>query len=274
MLKHIVVAEVIEHLKRKDKSFTYIDTHAGSALYDFESSEASRLKEYESGIGRLALRDWPELSVYLDLLDSLNARMGGSAESRRFYPGSPLIAASLMRSRDQGKLFELHPQEFGALQQNLGNDRRFTLSQKDGLAGLLAQLPPVSRRGFVLIDPSYEVKADYEAVVVSLCKAHRKFATGIYALWYPVVDRRRIDLLVSRLCSSGIRNIQRFELGITQDCTDPLQLNTGMTSAGMIVINPPWGLYQTMMDVLPRLAEFVSSTPGESCFKVEVLVGE
>ena len=129
-------------------------------------------------------------------------------------------------------------------------------------------LPPTSRRGLVLIDPSYEVKSDYELVVECLLAACRKFSHGIYALWYPVVERRRIDELEARIAGSGIRNVQRFELGIAPDSAA-----RGMTAAGMLVVNPPWKLLEKMAGLLPRLAPALA-VEGAGSYKCEVLAGE
>ena len=134
--------------------------------------------------------------------------------------------------------------------------------------GLAALLPPTSRRGLILIDPSYEIKSEYEIVVDRLIQLHKKFSYGIFALWYPVVDRRRIERIEKKLITSDIRNIQRFELGIADDTAE-----RGMTSSGIIVINPPWQLYEKMSLLLPKLARQITS--GErAVYKCDVLCSE
>jgi 23S rRNA (adenine2030-N6)-methyltransferase len=138
---------------------------------------------------------------------------------------------------------------------------------EDGLKGLQSLLPPVSRRALVLIDPSYEVKTEYDQVVTALADAYRRFATGTYALWYPVVDRSRIDRLQTKLIKTGIKHILRFELAVAPDSNE-----RGMTAAGMLVINPPWTLFDKMAAVLPRLAQQVGG--NESFYHCEVLVPE
>ncbi|MEX0614623.1 MAG: 23S rRNA (adenine(2030)-N(6))-methyltransferase RlmJ, partial [Methylophaga sp.] len=139
---------------------------------------------------------------------------------------------------------------------------------EDGLSGLLRLLPPVSRRGLVLIDPSYEIKSDYDLVAKTVIEAHKKFATGTYAIWYPVVERSRIIRLEKQLIKSSIRNIQRFELGITADSDA-----SGMTASGMMLINPPWQLMATMQTVLPKLSKALALDTG-AFFKADVLVAQ
>lgn len=163
-------------------------------------------------------------------------------------------------------MFELHPADFEILQGNVAGDRRVKVAQEDGFQGLLRLLPPLSRRALVLIDPAFEVKDDFLQVVKTCTRAWKKFATGIYVVWYPVVDRERIDELESRFANSGIRNIQRFELGLTADTAA-----RGLTAAGMIVINPPWTLMDKMTTLLPRLLEVLRKDAG-GFFKADTLV--
>ena len=263
VIKHIVIVEVIEYLSLKDKAFEYIDTHAGAGLFHLESEHATKLQEYSNGIARLRPQDWPELASYLCCISSFNT--DGSLE---YYPGSPVIAQQLLRSHDKAWLYELHPADFELLQNNIGHDRRIRLRQEDGFKGLLGLLPPLSRRGLVLIDPPYEMKTDYDTVFRTVKLAHKKFASGTYAIWYPVVDRRRIDQLLDDFINSGIKNIQRFELGLTADSAE-----RGMTGSGMIVINPPWTLMAKMSQLLPRLVDKLGEDDGAS-YTCDVLVDE
>lgn len=263
VLKHIVLVEILEYLTRKDKAFTYIDTHSGAGLYNLNSEHATKRAEWKDGIAKLRPDRWPELVNYLDAVLAHNPQ-----ETIDFYPGSPLFAQQRMRSQDQAHLFELHSSDFPLLKQAIGPDNRFQINNLDGYKGLLKLLPPTSRRGLILIDPSYEVKSDYETVVSIIRQAHRRFANGIYALWYPVVQRERIDLLETQLQKSGIRNIQQFELGLATDSDQH-----GMTASGMLVINPPWILKDKMDQLLPKLVEILDRETG-AFYKSEVLVGE
>lgn len=263
VLKHIVLVEILQHFAKKQKAFEYIDTHAGAGLYHLASVQAEKLREYRNGIGRLSVADWPELADYLSVIAAVNPDQGLT-----YYPGSPVIAQHFMRPQDRSWLYELHPQDAELLLQNMNKDRRVRVMHEDGLKGLLSLLPPVSRRGVVLVDPSYEIKSDYDAVVQTIVRAYAKFATGCYAIWYPVVERSRISRLETQFINSGIKNIQRFELGVTADSAQ-----RGMTASGMIVINPPWQLMATMNSLLPKLVSTLSDDAA-AYYKCDILVAE
>jgi 23S rRNA (adenine2030-N6)-methyltransferase len=263
VLKHIVVVEILEHLSKKDKAFEYIDSHAGAGLYSLQSEHAVKLQEYTNGIGKLKAEDWPELARYFEIISVFNK--SGTLD---YYPGSPMFAKHYLRGQDKAWCFELHPADFDLLELNLGSSTRIRLKQEDGFKGMLALLPPLSRRGLILIDPSYEMKTDYRQVFDSVALAHKKFSTGIYAIWYPVVDRHRIIQLQKKFIASGIKNIQCFELGVTADSD-----GRGMTAAGMMVINPPWMLRQKMSQLLPRLVT-VLGEDATAFSRCDVLVSE
>lgn len=262
VIKHIVIIEILAHLTKKDRPFDYIDTHAGAGLYDLSSAYTSKLQEYTEGVGKLKAEEWPELARYFEILRKYNA-----AGELSHYPGSPMIALDFLRAKDRAWLFELHPADTELLVQNIANDRRIKVMREDGYKGLLALLPPTTRRGLVLIDPPYEVKSDYDQVVDTVIKAYKKFATGTYAIWYPVVERKRIERMEIRLKESGIKKIQRFEMAIAEDSR-----GKGMSAAGMIVINPPWMLMDRMSQLLPKLVDVLG---GEGAFyQCDEWVGE
>ena len=154
-----------------------------------------------------------------------------------------------LRRRDRLTLFELHPTDFHALETFAGRDSRISVAREDGFDACVGVLPPAERRGLVMIDPSYEIKTDYRRVVDTLVQAHRRFQTGVHAVWYPVIDRRRANTLERAVENTGIRRVHLFELGARPDAT-----GTGMTASGMIVVNPPWTLRQEMAEALPWLA--------------------
>ncbi len=263
VLKHIVIIEIFEHLLKKDSPFEYIDTHSGAGLYNLHSEYAEKRKEYSKGIAKLKSKAWPELCSYFKVLAKHNPE-----DELNDYPGSPLIAMEYLRNKDRGWFYELHSKDVEILKQNTANNKRIKVMFQDGFVGLLSLLPPASRRGLVLIDPSYEIKTDYERVFEVIVKAYKKSATCIYALWYPVVDRNYINQLEKKFINSGIKKIQRFELGISADLR-----NSGMTASGMIVINPPWQLRGKMSRLLPRLVETLGESKG-AFFKCDELVGE
>jgi len=263
VLKHIVVAETLAYLAIKDKPFAYIDTHAGAGVYSLASEQARKTGEYHNGVARLNRSDWPELVPYFSVIDKYN-RAGALNQ----YPGSPAFALHYLRAQDRAWLFELHGSDYPLLRKLVGKHKRVTVENSDGLAGLQALVPPISRRALILVDPSYEVKTEYQQVVDAVIAAHRKFATGVYAIWYPVVDRRQADWLEQKFRKSAIGNIQVFELGIKADSEAH-----GMTSSCMLVINPPWQLKDKMTELLPRLATALDES-GEAFSRVEVLSPE
>lgn len=263
LIKHIVLVEILEHLIQKETPFEYIDTHAGAGLYSLNSADSQKLQEYTNGISKLELNDFPELARYFETIYSVN-----NSKILDYYPGSPAIAKFFLRPQDKAWLFELHPKDYELLYKNMSNNRNIRVRCENGFDGLKALVPPTSRRGLVLIDPSYEIKSEYDLVVNRTIDAYKKFSHGIYAIWYPVVDRQNIEQLERKIIKSGIRNIQRFELGIAADTTE-----RGMTSSGMIVINPPWKLFSKMSALLPKLAQQLCEE-NSNLFKCEIMSAE
>ncbi|AXF78546.1 23S rRNA (adenine(2030)-N(6))-methyltransferase RlmJ [Erwinia tracheiphila] len=245
VLKHTVQSLIIDALNEKEKPYLYLDTHAGAGRYQLSGEHAERTGEYLDGIARIWQQaDLPtELSSYLSCIKALNR--GGKL---RYYPGSPLIARHLLRAADKLSLTELHPSDYPLLRNEFLKDERARTERADGYLQLKSKLPPPSRRGFALIDPSYEIKSDYPAVVKGIQAGYKRFGTGIYALWYPVVLRQQIKRLFADLEATGIRRILQIELAVLPDSD-----HRGMTASGMVVINPPWKLEQQMKNVLPWL---------------------
>lgn len=265
VLKHSVYLHLLDYLTRKDTPLRIIDTHAGAGAYSLTGNQPLKNREYDTGIGLLWNQpELPELLAnYVHAVRSFNPD-----NQLRFYPGSPLLTQMLLRPQDRVFLHELHGTDCRLLNKSIGPDRRIKVIEEDGLQGMQGLLPPPDRRALTLIDPSYEIKSDYQQVVRQLINAHKRFATGTYALWYPVVRRQRIDELEHALQKSGIRNIQLFELAIAPD-----SLEHGMTATGMIIINPPWTLWSAMESVLPWLADNLSPT-HEGFFRQVQLVDE
>ena len=248
VLKHIVLMLIIENLQLKEKGFYYLDTHAGVGRYRLFGENAEKTAEFEEGIARLWERDDlpPEVKRYVDQIKRLN--YGGKA--LRYYAGSPLIAAQLLRPQDRALLTELHPSDFPLLRNNFKEYANVVTKRDDGFQQLKATLPPKERRGLVLIDPPYELKEDYDLVVKAVEEGYKRFATGIYAVWYPVVLRQQTKRIVRGLERSGIRKILQIELAVRPDSDQ-----RGMTASGMIVVNPPWQLETQMKLILPYLTE-------------------
>jgi 23S rRNA (adenine2030-N6)-methyltransferase len=187
VLKHFIEVQLLRYLAQKDKPFWYIDTHAGAGCYELESGYAAQNEEYKSGIARLWARDDlpAPLADYVALVKRINPD-----GQMKLYPGSPLVALELLREQDRMRLFELHPTDHEILQQNFaGHGTQVLMQEADGFGALKALLPPPPRRALVLIDPSYEDKQDYRRVVEALREGLKRFANGIYAVWYPQLQR-------------------------------------------------------------------------------------
>lgn len=265
VLKHTVLVHMLEYMIQKDKPLRIIDTHAGAGVYKLNGPQAQKNREFDNGISQLwASKEQPAaIARLMALVRTMND--GGQLQ---LYPGSPLIAQTLMRSIDRLYLHELHPSDFQFLRDCMRDDRRTKVEREDGFASLQALLPPPDRRALVLIDPSYEVKNDYQHVIKQLLQAHKRFPTGTYAIWYPVVLRQRIDEMELALKKSGIKNIQLMEFGLQADNPE-----YGMTSSGMIVINPPWTLWGAMEEALPWLVDTLGDKDS-SFYRLEQLVPE
>lgn len=263
VLKHITLVLTLEYYKTKDKPFVYIDTHAGSGLYQL-NDHAQRNREFSSGIQTLwqATQLPDSLQPYLALIKQINPNA-----VLKQYPGSPWLAAQCLRAQDSLRLFELHPNDFLTLEKLFANDKSTQVRKQDGLQGLIGLVPPLQRRAVVLIDPSYEIKSDYTAVIETLAKAHKRFATGTYLLWYPVVERQRVTQMLKAIVKAAIPNVLQLEFCPTAD-----SVGLGMTGSGMLVINPPWKLAQQMQVILPHLAKHMANNRGH--FSVQQITPE
>ncbi|EKO3414142.1 23S rRNA (adenine(2030)-N(6))-methyltransferase RlmJ [Vibrio fluvialis] len=264
VVKHIVQSLILSALQQKDKPFVYHDTHSGVGRYDLTHEWSEKTGEYKQGIARL----WQQTEVpedihsYLDAIKALN-----DDGELRYYPGSPRVARAHLRSHDRMVLTELHPSDYPLLEQEFHRDRQVAIFKEDGFARLKGSLPPKERRGLVLIDPPYELAKEYRDVVQAIAQSYKRWATGIYAIWYPVVNRCDIEDMIEGLQGLGIRKILQIELGVSPDTNE-----RGMTASGMIVINPPWKLESQMQSILPFLKEAIAPATGH--YKVEWIVPE
>lgn len=260
VLKHVVLVHLLRHLASKETPFWVIDAHAGAGTYALEGEWASKRREYVDGIGRLWGREDapPAVADFLAVVRAMNP------DGRlRHYPGSPFIALHHLRDKDRLRLFEFHANESLALARNVAAigrhaTRRTIIDAADGFAGIQALLPPPPRRALILIDPSYEDKRDYARVVAALRDALGRFATGCYAIWYPVVQRRDPAEMVRKLRRiPGLRWLHA-SLSVRAASPDGLGLNGG----GMFVVNPPWTLEAALRECLPWLVAALRQDAG------------
>jgi 23S rRNA (adenine2030-N6)-methyltransferase len=212
VFKHAVLCRVLAHLRAKPAAFRVIDTHAGAGLYDLAGPEASRSGEWRQGIARLLDASIaPDirmlLAPYLDAVKALNA--GGRLT---IYPGSPALVRAWLRAQDRLVACELEPNTAAVLTRNLRGDRRVRVVAIDGWTALTAYVPPKERRGLVLVDPPFEQPDEFTRLADRLALAHRKWATGLYVLWYPIKDRRACESFGRQLARSSIGKILRAEL--------------------------------------------------------------
>jgi 23S rRNA (adenine2030-N6)-methyltransferase len=276
VLKHICQMLLINKLKSKDKGFCYFDTHSGAGVYQLNSEEALKTKEFKHGIDRLTGHSSQNkaMSDYLSLV----------AVYKNFnqYPGSPEIAKSMLRPQDQMILMEWHNQEILNLKSNLGG-KNIAIHHRDGYEGLLALTPPNMQRGMVLIDPSYEVASEYQQVVDTVITAHKRWNSAIYAIWYPLISDRKAsntsfessdskkgksEAMLESLTQHPFKNMLKIELCVT----DGSELG-GMYGSGMLIINAPWQLDKQIAKSLQELTPLMAQNDSAS-FSVDWLIEE
>jgi 23S rRNA (adenine2030-N6)-methyltransferase len=253
VLKHFIEVQLLRYLAQKDKPFWYIDTHAGAGCYALDTGYAAQNAEYESGIARLWVRnDLPvSLAEYVALVKRINPD-----GQLKLYPGSPLVALELLREQDRMRLFELHPSDSEILQQNfsketVGHGAQVLIRTTDGFGALKALLPPPPRRALVLIDPPYEDKQDYQRVVSALRDGLKRFANGIYAVWYPQLQRAEARQLPEQLKQLPVKSWLHVALCVQAPSEDGF----GMRGSGIFILNPPWLLQGMLREVMPYLVK-------------------
>ena len=256
VMKHVTLTRLIEYLKLKPAAFRVIDTHAGIGRYSLTGDEARRSPEWMDGIGKLLKAKLPEraaelLAPYLAAVESENQN-GTLAR----YPGSPLLARKLFRPQDRLSALELHPADYRKLRDLFEGDVQVRVTELDGWLALNAYVPPKEKRGLVLIDPPFEDAGEWERLGDGLRKAHRKWATGLYALWYPLKEPREVNGFVADLKATGITRMLRAELTI-----GPAVAGT-LYGSGLILVNPPFTLEAELNIILPALAKVLAERGG------------
>lgn len=272
VLKHAVLVRILAHLGEKAVPFRVIDTHAGAGLYDLAAEPATRTGEWRGGIGRLIDANLPDdvralLAPYLAVVRAANP--GGGL---RRYPGSPLIALGLMRPQDRLVACELEPGAAAALAAHLRRDQRARALEIDGWVALNAYVPPKERRGVVLIDPPYEEKNEFARLAEALAAARRKWATGIFLLWYPIKEGSGPGRLAAALRRGGVAGIAPKVLRVEIEWMP--EASGRLSGAGLIVVNPPWRLAEELQQrLLPTLLS-VLGRPAVGGAKVDWLAGQ
>ncbi len=259
VIKHIALTRLLNYLTMKDKPLFYLETHAGKGLYDLKNKQAEKTGEYKQGINLI----WsdkkklpPVFKDYLKVISQLNP-----TQDLRHYPGSPYLAMNQLRPQDRMYFCELHPGEFEALDELPHFNKKVHASNTDGIAAMRALLPPPEKRGLVFIDPSFELKEEYKDIPAAIKQAFTHFSSGVFCLWYPVVNRRLADKLVRNMKDIKIKGALRIEFNLTLAPMD------GLSGTGLWVINPPYTFAEEMKSVLDILRTYFN--PGVSSYIIE-----
>lgn len=268
VVKHVTIVRIVEYLKRKDKPFRVIDTHAGAGVHDLTSTQARKTGEWRDGIARLLHREMPEdvaalLAPYLDVIKRWNTGEGLST-----YPGSPAVVRHLLRGRDRLTAIEKHKQAAFALKTRFTGDFQTRIIELDGWLALGAHLPPKERRGLVLVDPPYEIDDEFGRILDGLRKAHARWPGGIFAFWYPVKDLEAVDRFRQDLAALGIPRI----LDVVLTVRAPLHYPR-FDGTGLVIVNPPHTLPDEMSVILPFLRDVLRQDDGAD-WSVRWLAGE
>lgn len=251
VLKHYVLSVVLAHTVHKDKPFWYIDTHAGAGMYSLSEGYATQNAEFEEGISKLlTAKDLPEsLTDYVTLIQSFNAG------KLTLYPGSPMVAEHYLRADDRMRLFELHPNDYKLLAENFsGYGKQVKVEMQNGFSGIKACLPPPTRRAVVLIDPPYEDKQDYQHVIDMMKDSLKRFSTGTYIIWYPILQRPEPEEMIENLLQLDMSDW----LHVSMNIHAPSNEGFGMHGSGLFIINPPWTLPKTLTESMPVLTKLLA----------------
>lgn len=270
VVKHIILTRVLTYFKRKDAPFFVMDTHAGVGRYDLKSVEAQKTREAETGIARLmkALPDAPKevrelCEPFITLVNDMNEG------KLQHYPGSPMVAQSLIRRTDRLSLVELHPEDFDTLTENFNWAANTKTHHLDAWQAMKAQLPPNEKRGLILVDPPFEDRDEFNAILRALYDAQKRFSKGTYMLWYPIKDLQMI--------ASFSRVLSGMELDRTLDIRvliDRPGSQAKFIGTGMVIVNPPYVLEKELKVLLPWLVKLFEVVPNAGSYSIYELVGE
>jgi 23S rRNA (adenine2030-N6)-methyltransferase len=254
VFKHALLTRLLIALSAKDKPFCYLDTHAGTGRYDLSHAWAQKAREYENGIARIwKAKDAPAaLEPYLECVRELNP-----GRVLKLYPGSPLIARHFLRGTDRMVLAELNKTDHSELESVFAREKHVAVRLMDGYQALKAYLPPPERRGLVLIDSSFDRAHEFHRIVVALKEAHVRWSTGVYAVWYPIMEARAMSDFHAQIARSGMRKVLRLELIVRERGE-----NMFIPGCGMLVVNPPWHFEEEAQSMLPWLAKKLAMSEG------------
>jgi len=255
VLKHWACVLIANYLGQKSKPYWYIDTHSAAGVYALSSEQSQKTQEYQAGIKTLWEADAPQVfDDYLEIIRGLNP--DGKLSK---YPGSPWFVRQCLRESDKARLFELHPQDFELLLKNFRGDRQVKMAKEDGFNGLKSILPPPPKRGLVVIDPPYEQAKEYDLVVKNMEQAIKRFATGVYVIWYPLINRKTkqslSETMVEKLKGQNVNSYLDVRLWVNGRDEDE-----GMYGSGLMILNPPWNLKDQLNEGLPFLVEKLGQT--------------
>lgn len=261
VFKHAILARVLTLMNAKETPYRVVDTHAGAGRYDLAGQKPNATGEFRGGIERLRtnLPQPPALELLRPYLDAV-------ARTEPAYPGSPLLAQALTRPQDALAFCELHPEEYEELTRAVGRDRRARTLPIDGWTGLKSLLPPKERRGVILIDPPFEDPAEFRRIAEGMEEAMRRFATGVYLIWYPAKNRHDTDASVRRILRTAAKPALRLELEIGKP-----QTAGALQASGLLVINPPWKLKEECDVLLPALHRALADK-NRGAVRIEVIV--
>lgn len=250
VFKHWILTLILDSLCVKDTPFCLIDTHASLGFYDLRDAHAQKTLEYKSGIERVLMQSpAPAFNAYFNLVKKYQ-------HEHNAYPGSAAIMYEYLRQNDRLVLNELHPEDFIKLSNNFNGERRITILQQDAYACIKSLLPPKERRGLILIDPPFEQPDEFLKIIASLKEGLKRFATGIYAIWYPIKDRVQIAKFYRDITALKFKDAIGVEFHANESILNQLQ------SCGMVIINPPWKLRESLDENLGKLIKYLSLSQG------------
>jgi 23S rRNA (adenine2030-N6)-methyltransferase len=254
VLKHFLLTYVLEYLKKKDNSFVYIDANAGAGKYLIDESFMQKNKEYLNGIDKILKTEIKDkfINNYLNLVKTLNPN-----KYLTIYPGSCWFAQQMLRPKDRMHFLELHKNEFVNLENNFKNHSKIIIENEDCYKRLVKLLPPIEKRGVILIDPSYELKDEYEKTVELIENSLKKFNNGTYLIWYPILENKKFEILTNALENLNLKSYSHIQMIIDKHAV-------GLQGSGVFIINPPFSIKADLKHSLQLLLDILKNKDSDS----------